>query len=132
MSHLTLRRLDEIPGDCTLGRLYEGEEFLCRTLELQWHQNILCISCIPPGTYTVRPKRNSERYRFDDTETRPRTAIEIHVGNTADDTHGCIVVGAWFSATLAPGQVAVTHSRKTLEVLRKRYPKGFELTILGV
>ena len=69
---------------------------LC-TIELPWVNNQVNVSRIPPGTYRWSkqhsPSMEREVIRLDDTETRPRTAILIHVGNYASNFEGCIGVG---------------------------------------
>lgn len=81
---------------CTLGAFFDGAERLCETLELPWHENQHNISCIPAATYDVKylfsPKHN--RNLFWIMEVPGRGAVEIHIGNTAADTLGCVLVGS--------------------------------------
>lgn len=141
--HLHLERLVNCTN-CTLGVLRDEEgdaarevrgdpTRLCYTLERPWRDNRLCISHIPPGDYEVRPDRRkgSHKFRFNDVETRPRSAIEIHAGNVVEDTQGCIMVGADVGPMTAYGKphIAIYHSRTTLQWLRAHYPRGFQLTI---
>lgn len=79
--------------------LYQGEPVVV-TLELPWLNNTHEISCIPEGVYECQ--KRSGRVTLDGA-SRPivyevqdvpnRTGILIHPGNTAKDTHGCILVG---------------------------------------
>ena len=142
--HLHLERKVNCTN-CTLGVLRDDKEGnavreiigesgrICYTLERPWRDNRLCISHIPPGEYSVRPdrRRGSQKFRFSDLETRPRSAIEIHAGNVVEDTQGCIMVGSDVGPMTAYGKphVAVYNSRKTLQWLREHYPTGFQLTI---
>ena len=95
---LILKR-DEDNGECTLGRLYAEDEFLCFSLENTWKNNERRISCIPTGTYPLTTKeygRFYDKYQMpipilDNTE--PRSEILIHPGNYAKDTLGCILLG---------------------------------------
>lgn len=91
----------------TWGKLYDGDKFICYTLERPWLNNKRNISCIPAGRYAVKPivsPRFGETYylhSLDDKGVRlygpaTRTHILIHKGNTIDDTAGCIVVGTKF------------------------------------
>ena len=97
---LTLRRKQYQKG-FTHGTLFkEGQKRpLCFTLENEWLDNQIGISCIPTGTYSLSSKdygRFYERYFMPIPilgGTEPRTEILIHPGNTADDTRGCVLVG---------------------------------------
>lgn len=72
----------------------------CRTLELPWRDNQPQISCIPKGTYTCRRILSptfGETYQVCDVPGR--SGILFHAGNTAKDTHGCILLGAGYEIT---------------------------------
>ena len=96
---LILKR-DEDNGECTLGRLYVEDEFICYTLENTWKNNERRVSCIPEGCYPLTTKeygRFYDKYQMpipilEDTD--PRSEILIHPGNFAKDTLGCILVGS--------------------------------------
>ena len=78
---------------CTLGVISDGD-FLLYTLENPWKDNQRNISCIPDGTYIVRPFTGGmyhDVWRLEDVENR--SAILIHYGNTAKNTEGCILIG---------------------------------------
>ena len=96
---LILKR-DEDNGECTLGRLYVEDEFICYTLENTWKNNERRVSCIPEGTYPLTTKKYGrfyEKYKMPMPillDTAPRSEILIHWGNTAKDTLGCILVGS--------------------------------------
>ena len=133
---LTLNRCVEFTNDCTLGSLWDGDQVICKTLELPWRQNEKNVSCIPCGVYTVRPhfsKRYQHCYAFDDEETAPRTKIRIHGGNWASDTRGCVLPGRGYEQMYLKGsfRVAVSRSNTTLDMLLDEYPDGFMLRILG-
>ena len=83
------------------------------TMELGWNDDKPDESCVPVGTYQVRPYLSPEKglvYRLHNPELKVigwgevpagyRSAIEIHPGNWARQSLGCILVG------LAAGELA--------------------------
>lgn len=117
------------------------------TVELPWRDNTPKVSCIPQGTYQVRP-RFSNRFgrHFHVTKVIARTMILIHAGNLAGDKHrgwathseGCILPGRRTGKmVLDPkkGRVqrAVFQSRPALSMLRAAVrDQPFMLQIVGV
>jgi hypothetical protein len=72
---------------------YKGAPLMA-TYELPWKNNYPNISCIPTGTYTaalIQAPKHGQVYEIQDVQGRD--AILFHVGNTALDTNGCILVG---------------------------------------
>lgn len=78
----------------TLGMVFLNDAFLCFSLERPWMGNQENISCIPDGEYPVS-KRQSPKFGpcFAVDGVKGRSDILIHVGNTVEDSHGCILVG---------------------------------------
>src|SRR4051794_23570794 len=80
----------------TLGALCDDatRKSLAATLELPWKGNLHGISCIPAGTYLCKlrfsPKHKRDVYQVQDVPDRDN--VEIHIGNTVDDTEGCVIV----------------------------------------
>ena len=71
---------------------------MCDTLENPWLNNQRNISCIPDGRYDVRIRLARESATRDYIhllvqEVPERSYILFHIGNTAKDTRGCILVG---------------------------------------
>jgi hypothetical protein len=94
------------------GKLDSQDLYLTLTKEPAWKNNQKNISCIPEGTYNVRPRSPSESRKFKTkhfwVENVPgRTAILIHGMGRSE---GCIMT-------------------PELERLVNRYKNGFELTI---
>lgn len=111
-----------------LGKLYQNNKVIAYTLEKPWLNNIRNHSSIPTGTYDVKPhtgRKYKNVWTLDN--VKDRTAILIHVGNTVDDTEGCILVGT--SWGFLDEKLAVLRSRKAMLNLKKILPEQFELRI---
>jgi len=82
----------------TIGELFINGERFCDTLELPYKDNQRSISCIPEGQYKVRirlPRESATRdyIHLLVKDVPGRDYILFHIGNTAKDTRGCILVG---------------------------------------
>lgn len=102
----------------TFGHLEDDEHRqLCVTYELPWKDNQHNVSCIPVGEYPMRryksPKRGYDVWLLENVPKRDM--IEIHIGNSAPDTDGCILVGSHYGPT-AKGY-GVVNSREAFNVL---------------
>lgn len=89
---------DTFTKESTIGRLFINGESFCDTLENPYINNERNISCIPEGNYKVRlrlPRESATRdYLHLLVQDVPnRDYILFHIGNTAKDTSGCILVG---------------------------------------
>ena len=89
---------DTFTDESTLGELFLNGERFCDTLELPYRDNQKSISCIPTGEYKVRirlPRESATRYYLHllVQEVKDRSYILFHIGNSAKDTRGCILVG---------------------------------------
>lgn len=98
MKRFLLIRL-ESNATATYGQLLDAEgKQVCVTLELPWRDNQHGTSCIPAGTYTAKrrfsPKHHGEVFGLLDVPGR--SDIEIHAGNNAADSLGCILLGSAF------------------------------------
>lgn len=84
--------------DCTIGKMYVDGVDQCYTLEDVVRPDGVKIygeTAIPNGRYRVIINR-SNRFKCDMPlllDVPNFTGIRIHPGNTAADTHGCILVG---------------------------------------
>ena len=78
--------------EVTMGKLYEGKEFICYTIERPWLKNAKNVSCIPAGCYQVKLV-NSPKFgiTFKVNNVIGRTHILFHKGNSVDDSLGCIL-----------------------------------------
>ena len=102
----------------TIGKLYLNGELMCDTLENPYLDNQRNISCIPAGQYNVRLRLARESATRDYLhllvqEVPNRSYILFHIGNTAKDTQGCILVG------LKRQQDFVSNSRLAMDLLMK-------------
>ncbi len=104
---LILQRLIDT-GDETLGKLFLGKVFLCYTLEDTYrNKKIMHKTRILAGIYKLALRAfggHHERYikKFGDIAHRGMiqvlgvkrfTDILLHIGNSKDDTSGCILLG---------------------------------------
>ena len=97
MINLLLIR-DTFSKNSVIGELFIDGERICDTLENPWQDNQRNISCIPEGEYPVRirlPRESATRdyIHLLVKDVKDRDYILIHIGNTAKDTSGCILVG---------------------------------------
>jgi len=121
----------------TLGMLIlfdenENNIFNCDTLELPDNNNQHNISCIPNGTYQVVKVQSSFHIRephFIIMNVPNREGIAIHVGNSAHDTKGCILVGTINDIVDDDNYARLLNSRLTLQHLLEVAPDSFALTI---
>ena len=102
----------------TIGELFLNGERICDTLENSWQDNQRNISCIPEGVYPVRlrlPRESATRdyIHLLVKDVKDRDYILIHIGNTAKDTSGCILVG------LGSQQDFVSNSTLAMDLLIK-------------
>ena len=102
----------------TVGELFLNGERICDTLENPWQDNQRNISCIPEGVYPVRlrlPRESATRdyIHLLVKDVKDRDYILIHIGNTAKDTSGCILVG------LGSQQDFVSNSTLAMDLLIK-------------
>jgi hypothetical protein len=102
----------------TIGELFLNGERICDTLENSWQDNQRNISCIPEGVYPVRlrlPRESGTRdyIHLLVKDVKDRDYILIHIGNTAKDTSGCILVG------LGTEQDVVHNSTLAMDLLIK-------------
>ena len=76
--------------EAILGSLYLNGAFICYTLEN-------AAKAIPCGMYTVQnsksPKFKRELPLLHNAKVPASRGIRIHVGNTAKDSQGCVLVG---------------------------------------
>jgi len=102
--------------DSTIGRLLVDGTFECFTLEDGVRTTkVFGETAIPPGSYrvtvTMSPRFKRLLPRLHDVPNFD--GVLIHPGNTAADTHGCILVGqAW-----QPGQETIGASRAAFAAL---------------
>lgn len=103
---------------CTSGYLAVNGSIIAYTLEKPWKGNSPLISSIPVGNYpgTLRYD-HSDRWRIELQNVPNRAHVQIHTGNTPDDTEGCILVGI----ALGSDFCSVTESKKAYAALKKAF-----------
>ena len=128
MKQLTLVRVSKT-SEFTAGiLLYKGKP-ICATLEEPWRFNQPNVSCIPNGYYRAeRFDSPSKGKCWKIKDVFGRTYILIHIGNTLEDTEGCILVGRYYDEL--GGKFAVKDSAKAFAKLEMFLgEENFELII---
>jgi len=109
--------------DCTLGALSNDKGLLCYMLENPWLDNEPFKSCIPEGTYPFKSYTSDKfPYTWEIYDVKGRSGILVHPGNYVKDTEGCLLPGLHLIKN--KGEKMVTHSRKTLNMLRSTIGVG--------
>jgi len=134
MRTLKLVRFAKTP-DGVLGRLARW----C-TLEEEDLGNRPNVSCIPPGTYRcVRTRYYAGGYdTYEVTGVPGRARILIHVGNTEENTDGCILLGSRFGVLTVrdeeSGQtrpkLAVLESKRAFDDFMRELAGAREFTLV--
>ena len=109
---------DTFTKESTIGKLFINGESFSDTLENPYINNERNISCIPEGQYKVRLRLARESATRDYLhllvqDVPNRSFILFHIGNTAKDTSGCILVGN------GRKQDAVNNSRLAMDLVIK-------------
>ena len=148
---LKLNRLYCPKSKCTIGTLVMDNEFVCFTLEdyrdLSSGDKVFGETRIPAGIYPIKfrkvlsnkTKRYRKRYDWFSWHLQVCGVPEfenvyIHIGNTAGNTDGCILVGTGHNT----GTPSISSSRLIYEPLYKKISSYIEsgidvyLTISGV
>lgn len=126
---VTLKR-DYKGTNCTLGKLYFGEDFV-ETLELPWKDNAPKISCIPEGIYDVE-KTYSPAFKKDlwlIKNVPGRSGIRIHSANYVSELLGCIAPGMERYDLNKDGIIDMKSSKKALSLMEENIPDKFKLEI---
>lgn len=114
---LTIARKYKGPT-CTSGYLAVDGKIIAYTLERPWQNNAPLISSIPDGTYGgILRYDHADKWRIELTGVPGRANVQIHTGNTPDDTEGCILVGLKLGDDLC----SVTDSKKAFDALRTAF-----------
>jgi hypothetical protein len=109
---------DTFSDNSILGELFLNDEFMCDTLENPYINNERNISCIPEGQYSVRLRTARESATRDYLhllvqDVPNRDYILFHIGNSAKDTRGCILLG------IGRKQDFVSNSTLAMDLLMK-------------
>ena len=114
----------------TLGEL-TIEDKIFKTLELPWKNNQRNISCIPAGEYkaTYIFSNRFQKNLFVLHNVPGRDNVELHIGNTVADTHGCILLGTDCNIE----ECCITNSKIAFDsFMTTALREGFSLTIKDV
>lgn len=108
-----LERFAYLPNG-TLGELFIPGHNKIFTIERPWQDNAKRESCIPEGTYSLKPHSGRIQPAIWIDGVPDRTAILFHAGNTYTDLLGCIAPGLWWRTGEPP---AVLNSRAAMTQL---------------
>lgn len=123
---ITLKRVI-LSNVATLGvMLHDTGEEICRTLEPPIGNNAKGYA-IKQGMYEVTRDHTGKFKYYKLLSVPMREDIEIHTGNTVDDTRGCILVGANWCFML--NKMAVSQSKLTMAEMISTLPEKFTLNI---
>ena len=136
MGHIHLSVIRKAYGDTyTIGKMYINGEYFCDTLEDKVrvmnsiNDKIKGETAIPAGTYkiTLEVSRRFKRKLALLHDVPYFSGILIHRGNTAKDTHGCILVGE----NKVKGQVINSTKAEValMDILTKAVSKGDTIDI---
>lgn len=127
--NIILQRL--ISSDAgTFGVVLKDNKPVFTTLELPWKNNQRDISCIPTGTYKCK-KVFSNRFQkklFEIQNVPDRDNVELHIGNSINDTHGCVLLGMSYSLS----DNAIVNSKLAFDNFMTIMPDEFTITINDV
>lgn len=90
-----------VPGvACVFGTLYRFDGSItdpgvkiCDTLELPYRDDMTDISSVAPGSYQGTVREDGHLGWRIELNVPTRLNIQLHPGNTPNDTRGCILVG---------------------------------------
>ena len=106
-----------------------GNTIQLSTIEPTWEANIRNVSCIPSGTYNVVRDLTGHHKYFLLEDVKSRFNIEMHTGNYAHQTKGCILVGQGLFPTGSSPSFKLKSSRKAMDFMLERFSTRFELKI---
>lgn len=135
--NLRLQRIND-DGESTIGILFVDDKFQCFTLEDTYNEpKIYGKTRIPEGTYEITLRREGKMVQKYDSKYEDHDGmlwlrnvanfeyVYIHVGNSNDDTDGCILVGRNCSTS---GYQTISGS---VLAYRALYPKVYEAIVAG-
>jgi hypothetical protein len=92
---------------------------ICNGLELPWRGNNNQISSIPAGLYEGFVRTDGPRgWRIELLGTDPRSNIQLHVGNTPENSIGCVLLGTGDSSD---AQCRISGSKDAVAAVRAEY-----------
>jgi len=97
-----------------IGKLMVGDEVVCYTMEKKWQNNERNISCIPPGSYIIKPV-TSPKLETEVMDVQGRSHILFHKANKASQLEGCIAPGS--QVGILDGEWAVLRSKAAFDTL---------------
>ena len=126
--NITVKRMRN-NGDTTIGDMFIDDIFVCNTLEDEPRfEKVWGEMRIPAGTYEIKFRKEgkfhnlySERFKefhvgmLHITNIPGFEYVLIHIGNTDEDTAGCLLVGK-----AKPSEWILTNSTETYKIIYKQ------------
>lgn len=101
--------------DCVSGYLLINGKPVCYVLEKPWKNNLPEISSVPVGEYDALIRADGTKgWRIELRGVPKRTNVQIHIGNTVEDSVGCLLPGKEIDSSLCK----VLQSGAAMELLR--------------
>jgi hypothetical protein len=83
-----------ISGYLAITKPDEKERIICYTVEKPWADNKKNVSSIPEGTYSAHLRYDhADHWRIELDGVPDRDNVQIHIGNSVNDSAGCLLVG---------------------------------------
>lgn len=102
------------------------------TLELTWMNNARQKSCVPDGTYVVKPRFSFRFGRcYELQSVLERDCILVHKGNFNRNTKGCILIGNGFRDIDGDFQLDVLNSAMAMKSLNLHLKSATTITIIS-
>jgi uncharacterized protein DUF5675 len=105
---------------CTSGQLSLNGHIMGYTLERPIEGNIPLISAIPVGTYQAFVRLDTkDRWRIELKDVPKRGNVQIHIGNTLENSVGCVLLGS----TLGDDMCSVKDSKAAFDKFKLEFIK---------
>lgn len=108
-------------GTCFVHDEFGIELFYSQSIEREWADNEVNVSCIPQGSYHLKLEF-SQRFKQNLWEVKGvinRSECKFHAANYARQLNGCIALGERRGDIDKDGLIDITNSRNTMEKFHK-------------
>ena len=119
---LTIIRIERLSFSdlCIQGNLFVDDDFIGYSLELPAVGNNENVSSIPSGKYAAKVRNNGTKGWRLELEYADRSFVQIHIGNTRDESRGCILVGKNADSNTC----TLSDSADAMKLLKDKFYRG--------